>query len=558
MKTARDGEIVAALVRDLKQGIKNGSEKNGNAESKSVEEFDQAFEKVESALQLHQSVDSTSPSSLGELRNTQLAPIYHLPVHPRLCSRVKMVVPSSRRDPTALDADHGGPLSTADITGRGEIKALPITVQCWSRASGQRKDFLDGLSKHIPRWEIADLSLIKKDLWRISEHPAPHLKYLRLMPVAETEDKEAIDAMKKPHPKDLFQGHMPELEVLIIPYWMQWHEIDYLRLKKLSITHYVGPTPSVRELNKMLLGCPNLETLEISAPVDEVEINDNLSIDLPHLTTDFNYLALSIFLFNLHIPAVQSIELEVDQESLDGAVMDEEDVAFVMMAICPLIEQMAKSSTSNSIDLAEEEGVELTFGVPPGCPGGHSGWLVKLTGFPWMAPMHILTLRCIVFLTRVEDLVANGGNGNHSSSDGFDMVNLIECLPSLETVTLIGHPQSAELLSLLLGAGSRELRRPQEDRSWKNLAHVELEGCVCAKKAAVLSVLKEWKDRRRNKIQRYLPSIGIGIGGCKRCPELRRMMRRLVKEGDHYSDAESGTEDETDSQMYIYSSWQCV
>lgn len=112
------------------------------------------------------------------------------------------------------------------------------------------------------------------------------------------------------------------------------------------------------------------------------------------------------------------------------------------------------------------------------------------------------------------------------SSTGAELVELVTSLRFLKGITLEGSPDSAELLSMLLDSGSRDARLLEDVGLWQDLAEIEVEGCLCDETEDLLRVLERWKDRRKKKQQKYLPSIVIQPGGCMLCGDSRRALEK--------------------------------
>ncbi|KAG9041588.1 hypothetical protein FS837_012052 [Tulasnella sp. UAMH 9824] len=379
-----------------------------------------------------------------------------------------------------------------------------------------------------------------KDLKRITQHHALRLKAFLLMPLAENQrESYAGLAEEIPMAKELFQGQMPKLELLKIPYWLKWDEIAYPKLKQLHIKYCAGDLPSVENLIRMMSACPMLESLSISAPVHDRN-SGFLSVpnlNLAHLQIirieNFEYLALASLLLRLHLPVVKTVGIALDEPLQDNATM-----GVFMTAMKPVIQRMSDLAETISVGLDQKDGVQLAFYTST----THTS--IKLSNFRWTGVMKAAMSASKAFLERTKYLKVTGGGGVRLSSTGTELVELVTSLRFLNEMTLDGSPNSAELLSMLLNAGNRDVQPLKGAALWQHLMAIELEGCLCDEMDDLLLILEEWKDRRKKKLQKCLPHISIRPGGCGFCGYLRRALERLVEEGEQCSEAESDDEAE--------------
>lgn len=547
-----------------------------------AEEFDEAFEKADSALQSHGTIANVSSSSLRQFRNTQRSPVYRLPLEtlttilifasgitnapyellststaPVIKAVLNLAHVSSRWYKavkacpilwTHIVADYAAPLVSMCLERSGN---LPLTVTCWGRGKRRRKEFLHELSKHIHRWETADLVITYNDVRRITHEPAPRLKVLSVVPVAEN-DAQALLGLPAdlPMAQEFFNGQTPQLEELKIHYWLKWEEAICPRLRKLEIMLLIGRVPSVTNLNDMLSACPLLETFSISAPVHQPDftLGGIADIKLPHLKSiqikGFPPLALSTFLVRLDLPAAETIHIEPD--FLLEEEHNETDVTVLMVAmitIKPVLERLSPLSTAVYVVLDEDEGVEFTFFGPrpqPELPAQYRE--IKLSQFPWTDVLKFAIVKCPAFVDKCTDLNVIGGGGKGCSSTTQQLIDLIASLPFLESIALSGTPDSATLLSTFLDSGRRDGAIPTLFRPWEGLYEVTLEGCLCDQKGKLLKVLEKWKDRRRKKLQRREPWINLSNDGCRKCGATRKKMEKIVDEGDAFPDLDSDSD----------------
>ncbi|KAG8911717.1 hypothetical protein FRC01_005559 [Tulasnella sp. 417] len=573
------GEI-SALIPCLKYGtIGAGVMVFGeNAEPMGIEEFDDAFEKVDSALQSHGTIANVSSSSLRQFRNTQRSPIYRLPLEtlttiliftsgilstsyklfdmstaPIIKTVLALAHVSSRwynavkACPilwTHIVADYAAPLVSMCLIRSGN---LPLTVTCWGRGKQRRKEFMHELSKHIHRWETADLVLTFKDVRRITQYSAPQLKALAIVPVAVDDAEASLGAPEDlPMARQLFNGQTPQLEELKVDYWLKWQEANCPRLRKLEIALLIGRTPSVPDLNSMLSECPLLETLSIAAPIHRPDFAPGgpADIKLPHLKSiqikGFTPLALSTFVFRLDLPQVENIHIEPDNSLI--AAHEETDaivLMVIMIAINPVLERLSSLATSADL-LLDEDGVSFIFSgsrPQPGSPAEYKK--INLYQFLWTDVMKLAIARCPSFVAKCEYLTVVGGGGEGCSSTTPQLIDLVTSLGALGIITLSGTPDSATLLSMFLDSGYRKRQLITHSGSWKRLMDVYLEGCLCSQEGEILDVLLTWKARRRMKWQSSEPWINLVNEGCRKCGKLRTKMKKIVDEGCAFSDPDS-------------------
>lgn len=554
------------------------------------EDFDDAFETADSALQSHGVIANMSSSSLRQFRNTQRSPIYQLPLetlteififtsgildtsHELLDSSavppIKIVLSmahvSSRWYKAAkscpllwthIFADYAVPLVVMGLERSGN---LPLTVTCWGRGKRRKAERLQELLEHVHRWETADVVITFKDLRSIAKLPAPRLKAMAIVPIVQT-DAEALlgEPEDLPMANQLFHGQIPQLEVLKIHYWLKWEEASYSRLKRLDIALYLGRLPSVTGLNSMLSKCPLLETLSISAPIERPDftLGGPGDIKLPYLKTmrirAFSPLALSTFVFRLDFPSVEIVELEPDVSLVEEP--DEADAILFMVTmipIVPILERLSPLATAVLLTLEEDEGVEFSFlGQYASSQPGPSAQCkeIKLSRFPWTDVMRFTTARCPSFVKQCRFLNIIGGGGEGYSSTTPELVATVTALHSLETVTLTGTPDSATLLSMFLDSGRRETDLISHPARWAGLDEVCLEGCLCYQKEGILKELEKWRDRRQRRVQRSQPRVIIDNEGCRNCGTLRGEMRGIVEEGNPFSDSETSISDEGEGE----------
>lgn len=553
-------------------------------------DFDDAFEKADSALQSHGVIANMSSSSLRQFRNTQRSPIYQLPLetlteiflftsgildtsHKLLDSSavppIKIVLSmahvSSRWYKAAkscpllwthIFADYAVPLVVMGLERSGN---LPLTVTCWGRGKRRKAERLQELLEHVHRWETADLVITFKDLRSITKLPAPRLKAMAIVPVVQNEAEALLGEPEDlPMANQLFHGQIPQLEVLKIHYWIKWEEAGYPRLKRLDISLWLGRLPSVTGLNRMLSKCPLLETLSITAPIERPDftLGGPGDIKLPHLKIlrikGFSPLALSTFVFRLDLPAVEIVDIEPDVSLV--VEPDEADVILfmvTMITIVSILERLSPLATAVYLTLDEDEGVEFSFlgqYVTPQ-PGSSAQYKeIKLSRFPWTDVMKFTTAKCPSFVKQCKFLNIIGGGGEGCSSTIPELVETVTALYSLETVTLTGTPGSATLLSMFLDSGRRETDLISHAARWAGLDEVCLEGCLCDQKEEILRELEQWRDRRQRGVQRSEPRIIIDNQGCRNCGKLWREMTGIAEEGNAFSDSETSISDESEGE----------
>ncbi|KAG9041587.1 hypothetical protein FS837_012051 [Tulasnella sp. UAMH 9824] len=552
-----------------------------------AEDFDEAFEKADSALQSHGTIANVSSCSLRQFRNAQRSPIYRLPLEtlttililtsgitsapyklldtsktPVIKAVLNLAHVSSRWYKavkacpilwTHIVADYAPPLVSMCLERSGN---LPLTVTCWGRGKRRRKEFLHELSKYIHRWETADLVITYNDVRRITHQPASRLKALSVVPVAENDAQALLGVPDDlPMAQDLFNGQTPQLEELKIHYWLRWEEANCPRLRKLEIMLLIGRVPSVTDLNDMLSACPLLETFSISAPVQRPDFTLGCIADikLPHLKSiqieGFPPLALSTFIVRLDLPAAEIIHIEPNYS------LEEEDnetdvtvLMVTMITIKPVLERLSPLATSVYVVLDEDDGVEFTFFGPQPEPGLPSQFReIKLSRFPWTDVMKFAIMKCPAFVGKCTDLNVVGGGGKGCSSTTEQLIDLVTSLHSLESVALSGTPESATLLSNFLDSGRRKQGILSLFRPWKGLYDLTLGGCLCDQKRKIMEVLEKWKDRRRKKLQHREPWINLSNDGCRKCGAVRKKMEKIVDEGDAFPDLDSDSDSDLGS-----------
>ncbi|KIO26078.1 hypothetical protein M407DRAFT_24637 [Tulasnella calospora MUT 4182] len=175
----RAKDEIAALVLRLKNGLVRGS-RQGTYEGMTINDFDQAFERADSALQCYGTIANTSSSSLRQFRNSQRSPIYQLPLE--VLTAILILAsgvlggPRDPFDPSSL----GKPLVMVKTVlvlahvSRGLYKMVEALPILWTHIMAdlpvplKEEEFLEDLSKHTHRWEMAGLALTMKDLKRIT------------------------------------------------------------------------------------------------------------------------------------------------------------------------------------------------------------------------------------------------------------------------------------------------------------------------------------------------------------------------------------------------------
>ncbi|KAG8911718.1 hypothetical protein FRC01_005560 [Tulasnella sp. 417] len=249
----------------------------------------------------------------------------------------------------------------------------------------------------------------------------------------------------------------------------------------------------------------------------------------------FEYLALITFIVRLDLPVVTTIEIALGEAPEDNTTRDA--IAFVVMAgIKPVIQRLSEWAGTIFVDLDQEDGVQLAFN------NSTARASIKLFNFRWTGVMKSVINMSNAFVGRTKYLGVRGGGGEDLSSTRTELVELVTSLRFLIGVTLDGNPNCAELLDMLLDAGKRDAGLVEEVRLWQDLTHIEIEGCICDEMKDLLLVLEKWKDRRKKKLQKYLPYIAIRPGGCTLCAYLIGALEKLVDEGEQCSEAESDVE----------------